>query len=356
MSDPIVGASNAPTATPRRPLPSAALAGIIAVVMAVGGVFGLQRGADGLVGGIQRIDALAGALSVTDDSASGILGTDGPIGPTVNFLLVGSDSRDGISSDDPNFGAIGSTSDVSGERADTIMILRRESDGGLALTSLPRDLLVEIADTGQRRRINSAYSGGPDRLVRTVTQSLGIPIHHYVEVDFQGFQEIIDATGGVELCIEYATRDRNSGLDLQPGCQRLNGSQALAFARSRYYEEFRDGQWRRDGSADLGRIARQQLFMRAAMNGALASFQADPLASGRLLESVVDSVRVDPGLDPFRAAESLRRAAGDDLVTYALPVRPTTVNGASVVELEPAAEEILEYFRGLGPAPALPED
>ena len=355
MSDPSVGTTNHPTAR-RRPLPSAALAGIIAVVMAVGGMFGLQRGADGLVGGIQRIDALAGSLSVADPGPLGILGTDGPIGPTVNFLLVGSDSRDGIGSDDPNFGAIGSTSDVSGERSDTIMILRRESDGGLALTSLPRDLLVEIADTGQRRRINSAYGGGPDRLVRTITQSLGIPIHHYVEVDFQGFQEIIDATGGVELCIEYATRDRNSGLDLQPGCQRLDGSQALAFARSRYYEEFRDGQWRRDGTADLGRIARQQLFMRAAMNGALASFQADPLASGRLLESVVDSVRVDPGLDPFGAVESLRRAAGDDLVTYALPVRPTMVNGASVVELEPAAEEILNYFRGLGPAPARPAD
>jgi len=335
----------------RQPVPSWALAALIAVVMAAGGMFGLQRGADGLAGGIQRIDALAGVLSDSGGDPLALAGGDQPIGPTVNFLLVGSDSRQGVTSDDPNFGSMGSTADVSGERADTIMILRRETDGGLALTSLPRDLLVEIADTGQRRRINSAYGGGPERLVKTITESLGIPIHHYIEVDFLGFQRVIDATGGVELCIVHATRDRNSGLDLQPGCQVLDGSQALAFARSRYYEEFRDGQWRRDGSADLGRIRRQQLFIRAAMYGALAKWQADPLASGQLLGSVVDSVRVDPNLDPFRAADSLRRAAGDDLVTYSLPVRPTTFNGSSVLELEPGAEEILDYFRGVGPPP-----
>lgn len=328
----------------RTPVPLAAL---IAVVVAAVGANGVIRAAESRSDSIDRIEGLSGVL--TSDG-------DGDPGPSVNFLLVGSDSRDGVDPDSPNFGAIGDTSDVQGQRSDTIMILRRDRDGGVALTSLPRDLWVEIAGSGRPDRINSAFTAGPERLAATVTGALGIPIHHYVEVDFMGFKRIIDATGGVELCIEYATRDLNSGLDLQPGCQTLDGSQALAFSRSRYYEEFRDGRWRMDPTADLGRIRRQQLFMRAAINGALAQWRSSPFSSSALLESVLGSVRIDDGLDPFRAADSLRRAAEEDLVTYVLPVSGTTIEGKSVLLLDDGAEEILDYFRGIGPAPVIDED
>ena len=138
----------------------------------------------------------------------------------------------------PDFGAIGDADEVSGRRSDTIMILRQERNGGAALMSLPRDLWVEIAGTGESQRINTAYNDGPERLATTVSQSLGIPIHHYVEVDFTGFKSIVDEIGGVELCVGYAARDTNSGLALQPGCQTLDGSMALAYARSRHYEEW----------------------------------------------------------------------------------------------------------------------
>lgn len=321
---------------PRSPLP---LALALAVLVGLVGAAGVLRAADARTSAVVRVDGLDVVLTEVDD------------GPSTNFLLVGSDSRAGISPDDPDFGAIGGEDEVGGERADVIMILRRDRDGGVALTSIPRDLYVPIAGTGRSGRINGAFNEGPERLVATVTDSLGVPIHHYVEVDFVGFRDIIDAVGGVDLCVEYVVRDLGSGLYLEPGCQTLDGTMALAFARSRYYEEFRDGEWRMDGSADLGRIRRQQLFMRAAINGAIVEWRSSPFSSSRLIDAVTASVRMDPTLDPIRAAESLRRAAEDDLTTFVLPVRPITVGDAAVLELAEGAEEVLDYFRGVGPAP-----
>src|SRR5262249_61608778 len=120
--------------------------------------------------------------------------------PAENYLLVGSDSRAGISPNDPNAGAIGSTDDVSNSRSDTIMVLRRERNGGAALLSLPRDLWVTIAGTGGKNKINSAFNGGSQRLGATIKQSLGIPINHYVEIDFARVQKLVDEIGGVGVC------------------------------------------------------------------------------------------------------------------------------------------------------------
>ena len=313
----------------------------LAAVVGIAGTTGVLRAADRRTDDIVRVGGLELVLtSVPDD------------GPAENYLLVGSDTREGVDPNAPDFGGIGDVTEVGGRRSDTIMILRRETDGGAALLSLPRDLWVEIAGTGQSNRINSAYSEGPQRLASTITQSLGIPIHHYVEVDFVGFKRIIDQIGGVEMCIEFATRDLHTGLNLQPGCQKLNGVQSLAFARSRYYEEFREGAWRIDQRADLGRIERQQLFMRAAVNGALETVQSSPFGSGGVLDAVVSSVRIDASVDPIKAGEALRRAADEKLDTYTLPVYGDTVDGNAILRLGDGADLILDYFRGVGPAPA----
>jgi LCP family protein required for cell wall assembly len=312
----------------------------LAGVVGVAGTTGVLRAADRRTDDIERVDGLELVLtSVPDD------------GPAENYLLVGSDTREGVDPNSPDFGGIGDTSEVSGRRSDTIMILRRERDGGAALLSLPRDLWVDIAGTGESGRINGAYSEGPQRLASTITQSLGIPVHHYVEVDFVGFKRIIDQIGGVELCIEFATRDLHTGLDLQPGCQKLDGVQSLAFARSRYYEEFREGDWRIDARADLGRIERQQLFMRAAVNGALEAVQSSPFGSGGVLDAVVSSVRIDASVDPIKAGEALRRAAAEKLDTYTLPVYGDTVGDQAILRLGDGADVVLDYFRGVGPAP-----
>ena len=232
------------------------------------------------------------------------------------------------------------------------MILRQERNGGAALMSLPRDLWLEIAGTGTSQRINTAYNEGPERLAATVSESLGIPVHHYVEVDFIGFKQIIDDLGGVEVCVGYGARDAASGLQINPGCQTLDGVQALAFARSRQYEEWDGTSWVKDPRADLGRIERQQLFMRAAVDGALRKLRSSPFSSGDVIEAVVDSVRINDRLDPIRAGDALRQAAEEGLRTYQLPVVNDTVGDAAVLRLGDGADAVLAYFRGDGPAPS----
>jgi LCP family protein required for cell wall assembly len=273
-------------------------------------------------------------------------------GPAENFLLVGSDSREGVDVGDPENASIGDEAEVSGQRSDTIMILRREKNGGASLLSLPRDLWVPIAGTDHSAKINSAYNEGPQRLVRTVTQALGVPIHHYVEVDFNGFTRLVDEIGGVQICVDYPAQDENTGLRLNPGCQVLDGTQGLAYARSRHYEEFVDGDWQGEEEApDLARIGRQQQFIRAAVDKLLRRIRRNPLRLGDLIGVATDSVRIDGDLDPVDAANALRAAAEEGLATYTLPVVGVEHDGQSALELGEGAEAILDYFRGVAPAP-----
>ena len=208
-----------------------ALAALFTVVVGVGGGAGVYFAGEREEAGIERVEELTEVLAANE-------------GPAENYLIVGSDNRDVIDEDSEDAGLFLDGPTGEGGRSDTIMILRRDPENGASLLSIPRDLWVPIAGTGDDGKINWAYIGGPRRLAETITQALGIPIHHYVEVDFAGFQRLVDEIGGVEICVEYAAQDTNSGLVLQPGCQTLDGAMALAYARSRYYEEFRDGEWR----------------------------------------------------------------------------------------------------------------
>jgi LCP family protein required for cell wall assembly len=319
---------------------------VIAAAIGSVGAVGVIRAADARTDDVERISGLDSVLAPVPDA-----GDDTIEYPAENYLLVGSDSREGIDPTSEDFGVTGGANDVGGRRSDTIMVLRQERNGGAALISLPRDLWVEIAGTGKSQRINTAFNDGPERLAATVTQSLGIPIHHYVEVDFVGFKDIIDRLGGVEICVGNAARDTNSGLQLQQGCQTLDGVQALAYARSRHYEEWNGSKWVEDPRADLGRIERQQLFMRAAVDGTLRKLRSSPFGSGDMISAVVDSVRIDDRLDPIKAGDALRNAVSEGLRTYALPVVNDRVGDAAVLRLGDGADEVLAYFRGVGPAP-----
>lgn len=329
----------------RRVRTSAPLAVLFAVVVAVTGSFGLIRAADQRVADVERIENLDQVLVAVD-------------GPAVNYLLIGSDSRDGSDPNASDFESIGDSADVSGRRSDTIMVLRQERDGnGAALLSFPRDLWLTHADTGDQQRINATYNRGADVLAATITQNYGIPINHVVDVDFFGFKDLVDTIGGTTICFEYATRDVNSGLDQQPGCNLLDGVQALAYARARNYEEFRDGQWRKDPTADLGRVARQQFFISQTVNETLGKLQSDPFLASELIDATTDSLRLDPNLDPLAAAGTLRKAFGSGFTTYQLPVDGAMINGNSVLLLREAeAQPILDYFRGVGPLPIVPAD
>jgi len=213
--------------------------------------------------------------------------------------------------------------------------------------------LVTIAGSGKQDRINSAYNNGVDVLAATVSQELGIPINHVVDVDFFGFKDLVDAVGGATICFEYPTRDLKSGLAQEPGCNRLDGMQALAYARSRSYEEFRDGNWRKDPTADLGRIKRQQIFISSIGDGAITELQSDPFQASELIDAASGSVRIDAGLDPITALGTLRKAFTAGLDTYQLDVRGDNLNGKSILRLNDSSKPVLDYFRGVGPLPVV---
>ncbi|MEX2133364.1 MAG: LCP family protein, partial [Acidimicrobiia bacterium] len=192
----------------------------------------------------------------TDDDVSDVL--DESTGD-LTFLVIGSDTREGLD-DLENFGNAG------GERGDVIMLVRVNRDGTSQMLSVPRDLWVDIPGHGQEK-INAAYAlGGPTLMVQTVKQNLGVEINHYVEVDFVGFMDMIDEIGGVEIFFPYPARDSSSGLDVDAGNLLLDGETALAFARSRKYQEFQNASWVSVEANDIGRTARQQEVVRAIIS------------------------------------------------------------------------------------------
>lgn len=329
-----------PRARPR-PRTSARLGVLLAAIVAIVGAAGVITAADRQVGNVDRIENLDDILVAVD-------------GPAVNYLLIGSDSREGVDVGSDATGTVGNEAEVTGRRSDTIMVLRQEEDGnGAAILSLNRDIWVTMADTGNQDRINAAYNRGADVLAATITENFGIPINHVVDVDFNGFKQIVDTIGGTTICFEVPVRDVKSGLDQPAGCNNLTGDQALAYARSRTFQEFRDGDWQTDGTADIGRVLRQQQFIATTVNETLSELQADPFLASELINATAGSLRLDPNLDPFAAAGTLRKAFGTGLSTYTLPVDGTTIDGKSVLIVRegPETDEILNYFRGVGPQP-----
>jgi LCP family protein required for cell wall assembly len=266
-----------------------------------------------------------------------------------NFLLVGSDTREGADPNAIDFGSMGDEGEVGGRRSDTMMVLRLDpKTGESAVLSLPRDLWVDVAGSDRQDRLNGAYAKSIETLIETVTNELGIPIDHYVEVDFVGFKDLVDAVGGIDVWFDLPTRDRNTGLRIEtPGCHRLDGVQALAYVRARHFQQRLNGDWIDDESADLGRMSRQRDFLQRAVDAAVEKAAGDPTSIGRLVGIAVDTLRVDEGLDLPALAERLSRVAGGDIQSYALPVEDAEIDGNRVLLLdEEEAFLLLAYFRG----------
>ena len=143
------------------------------------------------------------------------------------------------------------------------MVLRVDPEKKQAyVLSFPRDLYIPISGTGETQRINTAHAHGVQTLIDTIQDNFNIPINHYVEVDFQGFEKLVDAVGGVPMWFDAPVRDSHTGLDVPAAeCQVLNGEPARQFVRSRHLEYLdEDGEWQSDPTADLGRIARGSRF------------------------------------------------------------------------------------------------
>lgn len=167
-----------------------------------------------------------------------------------NWLLVGSDSRTGMSQKDID--RLGTGGDIGSNRTDSIMLLHLPRRGKATLMSIPRDSYVSIPGVGYDK-INAAFAyGGPPLLVQTVEQSTGLHIDHYAEIGMRGLADVVDAVGGVEICVSEPIDDPLANLNVQPGCQLMNGATGLGYVRTRATAQ-----------GDLDRVARQREFLTA---------------------------------------------------------------------------------------------
>src|SRR6266508_3399664 len=274
-------------------------------------------------------------------------------GRPMNLLVVGSDSRAGL--DDADGRRYG---DVGGQRNDVTLIVRVEpASKRVSLLSIPRDLVVPIAGSGAQNRINAAFAAGPGQLVQTIEQNFGIPINHYVLIDFDGFRAIVDALDGIDVRFPYPARDPLSGLNVaEPGCIHLNGSRALALARSRHFTYAKGGVWRSDPLADLGRIRRQHAFLQALVEAALAKGLTNPVRANAFIGSLIHEVTKDSALkvrDVIRLAASFRSFKPSKLTSYTLPVAVPSGDhplGDILVPKQPDAERTVDRFLGRTPS------
>lgn len=223
-------------------------------------------------------------------------------GKGTNYLIVGSDSRDGLSKDDKKKLHTGS---AEGKRTDSMMILHT-GDNGNTMISLPRDSWVQIpsfkgSQSGKlfpakgHNKLNAAYAmDGPELLVRTIEANTGLHIDHYAEIGFAGFANIVDAVGGVEIDIPQDIKDRDSGADFKKGKQTLDGQQALAFVRNRHGY----------AAGDLERTKNQQRFLSAlAAQTATPSTVLNPFKLYPVMGAGLDTLVVDKDMGLFDLGE-----------------------------------------------------
>jgi polyisoprenyl-teichoic acid--peptidoglycan teichoic acid transferase len=302
-------------------------------------------------------DGVTRAESINRMELSAVLSAveDQDEGRAVNVLLVGKDSSEGLDPDDPI------QTGREGERNSDVIIVAHldERSDTAALLSFPRDLWVPIAGTGSEAKINAAFGvGGARSLIGTIEERFGIPIHHYVQVDFAGFQGLVEAVGSVPVWFDSPARDWNASAGItqtgfevtEAGCVELDPVDSLAYVRSRYYQTYHDGQWVTDRRSDLGRIERQQDFLRRLLARAVDQGARNPFTLRQLIDVGLERVTVDQQLTPQDLLDLGRRFSGfdpDDLGTYTVPVQFGTVGTASVLfAQDEVLEPVLEVFRG----------
>ena len=311
-----------------------------------------------------------GEFDVTRPSGSP---TPAPTGPCAedacNYLLLGSDSRAGLSPEQQEqFGTDESIGGVN--RADTVMLVHTDPRLQKAIVlSFPRDLWVAIPGRGNDR-INTAFEGGLSRggaqvVAQTVSNVTGLDIHHYLYVDLEGFRRTVNTIGGVQMCIPAynvntpgwltATgpdgeptqvhydeighiADPNSGLNIEPGCQVLGGDQALAYVRARHLPC--------DHIPDFSRIGRQQQFLRAVVNQLLQPSVV--VKAPALVGPVLQNLRRDADLLPsdlVYLVGQLRGLSTGAVEFRTVPGVAATIEGKAVLRMDPSANEIFRAIR-----------
>ncbi|HWE55273.1 MAG TPA: LCP family protein [Acidimicrobiales bacterium] len=277
---------------------------------------------------------------------------DGASIPPFTLLAIGSDTRNLGAGDSAQFG---NDAQVGGQRSDSIILIRVvPKTRSLALLSIPRDTLVQIPGYG-KTRINTAFnSGTPTLLVNVLDQDFGIQVNHVVEFNFDTFEQIANAVGGVEQWFPAPAKDNFSLLNVPAaGCVNLQGAQALAFVRSREYQYYLNGEWHYQlfPESDLARIQRQQSFTRSLARKARSMDVANVVELNNIIASVTKNLTVDKTLgnsEILSLAEDYRSADLSTIPSFTYPaVNSTSVPGALDPQYQ-AGQSVIQQWLDVG--------
>jgi LCP family protein required for cell wall assembly len=249
-------------------------------------------------------------------------------GSGTNWLIAGSDSRQGLTTEQER--QLSTGFDIGGSRSDTILILHIPSGGGKPLLiSIPRDSYVEIPGYGMNK-INAAFSfGGPKLLAETVQDATGLYINHFMDIGFGGFVSVVNDVGGVRMCLPSALHDVASGVDLKKGCQTLSGGEALAYVRDRH--SF--------ATQDLQREQDQRIFLKAllakmtSLSVMLNPFKVLPAVNGS-----VHTLTVDEGASIYNLFQAARAMRGAQTTTVPIATATYVTSNAGEAVLWNSAE------------------
>ena len=288
--------------------------------------------------------------------AKGILKRAKP-GAPFNVLLIGSDSRSFVNTPG-QANRFGSGSVVTGQRSDVVIIARIvPATKQIYMLSIPRDTWVNIPGHVQyisgMNRINAAFNSGAGLLIRTLRADFGIPIEHFAEINFAGFQSMVQAVGGIRIDFPYPVEDAYTGLSVQhTGCQLISGGNSLAFVRSRHLYYKQNGVWQPDYGSDWSRIRRQDVFFHALLDQ-VKSKALDLPAMTALLGAVVKNLTIDStftNTELIKLAWDFRHTSTSSIHTEVLPTVPDVLpSGADVLlEAQPYDSQMIAKFLAIG--------
>ena len=281
------------------------------VVLASASWFGLGQ----VSGKIARINVFSGLEDRPEKTSKAL-----------NYLLVGSDTREGLTKAEMKELRVGSTKTAAGGRSDTMLLVHISKDRSKAyLVSLPRDSLVTIpahlSNDGKtqvpdrQNKLNAAFSfGGAPLLIQTIEGETNLKIDHYIEVSFAGFAGIVNALGGIEVCTKVDIDDAQSHLVLSAGTHTLNGIEALKYVRTRDF----------DGRGDIGRMQRQQQFMSSVLKKATSTgVLLNPIKMVNFINAAISTIKMDENLnvgDLLNLAKQMRGLSSGNVRTLTVPL------------------------------------
>jgi len=296
--------------------------GISIAVLAISAISALAFGT--VTASINKIDVFGGIEKRPDKKST-----------AMNYLLVGSDTREGLSKAELKALRVGSVATAAGKRSDTMLLVHiSKARDKAVLISIPRDTYALIPEHKSKAgklipaahsKINSSFNwGGAPLLIQTIEEMTQLKIDHYIEINFAGFARIVDSIGGVEICTKKNINDPKSHLILEAGVHTLNGIESLKYVRTREF----------DGLGDLGRMQRQQAFMSAVLRKATsAGVLLNPVTMTSFINSALSAVTTDTGLknsDLISLAKQMKSLSTSSVRTLTVPLSDLNYNSNGV--------------------------